>query len=197
MVEEMIRSFIAVEIFDEEIMGRILSFQKAISDTNADLKLVVAENIHITLRFLGSISVSTDKKISEELKKIYFSPFEVSFKDVGVFPSLRRINVVWIGIHSGVIELVDIFNQIESKLKRLKFPPDTRGFRPHITVARVRSARNKDKLAEAVLSMRDKEFGTMLVDSIKIKKSILTPKGPIYSTLSEVKGAKMIKKDNP
>lgn len=197
MAEERVRSFIAVEVFDEEILGRILSLQEAISGSNADLKLVVAENIHITLRFLGNISVSMIKNISDELKNINFSPFEVSFKGVGVFPSLRRINVVWIGIHSGIIELVDIFNNIESKLKKLKFPPDTRGFRPHITVARVRSARNKDKLAEAVLSLRDKEFGTMLVDSIKIKKSILTPKGPIYSTLSEVKGTKMIKKDNP
>ena len=190
MSEERMRSFIAVEVSDKEVMGRILTFQKAIADTNADLKLVEAENIHITLRFLGEIPASMVEKISGGLKKIQFSPFEVEFREVGVFPSLRRINVVWIGIHSGVIELIDIFNQIESRLKELGFRPDARGFRPHVTVARVRSARNKERLAEVILGMRDEKFGTMLVDSVKLKKSILTPKGPIYSTLYEVKGIK-------
>jgi 2'-5' RNA ligase len=186
--EERIRSFIAVEVSDEEVMGRILSFQKSILDTNANLRLVEAENIHITLRFLGEIPASMVEKVSGGLKGIQFSPFEVDFRGVGVFPSLRRINVIWIGIHSGVVELIDVFNQIESRLKKLGFHPDTRGFRPHVTVARVRSSRNKDKLSEAILGMRNKEFGTMLVDSVKLKKSVLTPRGPIYSTLCEVKG---------
>ncbi len=51
-------------------------FQKNMSGTNADLKLVKADNIHITLRFLGNITTTMVEKISEELKKIQFSPYK-------------------------------------------------------------------------------------------------------------------------
>jgi len=186
--KERIRSFIAVDISDEKVMKCILSLQKAISDTNVDLKLVEIENIYITIRFLGEISACMVKEVSGLLKTIQFSPFEVEFRDVGVFPSFKRINVVWIGIQNGVTELENIFNKIESRLKTLGFRSDTRGFKPHVTVARVRSARNKDRLTEAILGMRNKELGTMLVNSVKLKKSVLTTKGSIYSTLCEVKG---------
>ena len=128
------------------------------------------------------------EKVSEELKKIQFQPFEVEFRDVGVFPSLKRINVIWIGIKKGVIELTDLYSQIESKLNKIGFRPETRGFRPHITVARVRSARNKKKLAETIINLQNSVFGSLIIDSVKLRRSILMPMGPLYSTLFEVRG---------
>ena len=190
MVEEKIRSFIAIEVNAVDVQECIMRFQKALLDTNADLKLVKAENIHITLKFLGDITPTMKEKISEELKMIHFSPFELEFRDVGVFPRLNRINVVWIGIKKGITELIDIYSQIESRLNKIGFHPETRGLRPHITVARVRSARNKNKLVKTIIDMQNSVFGSFIIDSIKLKKSILTQKGPIYSTLLEVKGIK-------
>ena len=190
MVEEKIRSFIAIEVNAVDVQECIMRFQKALLDTNADLKLVKAENIHITLKFLGDITPTMKEKISEELKMIHFSPFELEFRDVGVFPRLNRINVVWIGIKKGVPELIDLYNQIESRLTQIGFCQETRRFRPHLTVARVRSARNKNKLAKIIIDQQNSVFGSLLVDSIKLKKSILMPMGPQYSTLLEVKGVK-------
>ncbi len=188
--EEKIRSFIAIEITNETVKTDILRFQKTILDTNADLKLVKIENIHITLRFLGDITTTMVEKISKELNKIQFQPFEVEFRDVGVFPNLKRINVVWIGIKKGVTELTDLYNKIESRLNTIGFRPETRGFRPHITVARVRSTRNKNKLTKTIIDMQNRVFGSLVVDSIQLKKSILMPKGPQYFILLEVKGIK-------
>jgi 2'-5' RNA ligase len=164
-----------------------LAFQKALASTGGDLKLVEAENIHITMRFLGELPVSLVNRIGEELKTVQFNPFEMSLEGAGVFPDMRRINVVWVGIKKGLLELVDIHSQVELRLKRLGISPDDRGFNPHITIARVRSARNKDKLAEAILITKNKDFGTFPVNFVKLKKSILTPKGPIYITLVEVR----------
>jgi 2'-5' RNA ligase len=180
----MIRSFIAIEL-GSRALGQVVAFQKVLIDTGADIKLVEAENIHITLRFLGEMPLNLTNKISEELKFLQFGPFEASIQGTGFFPDLRRINVVWVGIGKGILELINIHGQVESKLKKLGIRPDDRGFSPHITVARVRSARNKDRLAETILSTRDEEFGAFEVDSVKLKKSILTPKGPIYTTLAE------------
>jgi 2'-5' RNA ligase len=184
--EELLRSFIAIDP-GSQTLDQILTFQKALVDTSADVKLVEPENIHLTLRFLGEKPLSLINRISEALKALNFSSNKVSISGVGVFPNMRRINVIWVGINKGVLDLIGIYNQVESKLQRLGVSPDDRGFSPHITVARVRSARNKDKLVETLLFMREKEFGVFHLDSLKLKKSLLTPKGPVYTTLTEVK----------
>lgn len=185
-MSEQIRSFIAFDIADEEVLRRISNVQQALSSTGADLKLVEPKNIHATLRFLGEIPQAIVDKVSLEMKKVSFSPFEIELKGTGAFPNLTRLNVIWIGISKGADELSDIFNQLEPKIRSLGFPPDTKGFSPHITIARVKSGRNKAELAQQVMTMKDFEFGTIRGDCLKLKKSVLTPQGPIYSTLSEV-----------
>lgn len=183
---EIIRCFIAIELGDQALK-QVIVFQNVLTDAGADLKLVEAKNIHITLRFLGEIPLKLSNKISEELTSIQFSPFEVSIQGTGVFPDLQHINVIWVGIERGIVELTTLHNQIGSKLEKLDIHSDNRGFSPHVTVARVRSARNKDKVAKIVLNTHNEEFGIFPVDSIKLKKSILTPQGPVYTTLAEAR----------
>ncbi len=180
------RCFVAVDL-GSQALEEILAFQRVLVDTGADLKLVEAENIHITLRFLGDTSLSLVDKIGGELRTLGFAPFEVSIRGVGVFPNIKRINVIWAGIEEGTLSLVDVHGRVEAQLRKLSISPDGRGFSPHITIARVRSARNKDRLGETVLAAQNKMFGSFTVDSVKLKKSILTPKGPIYTTLAEAK----------
>ncbi len=75
---------------------------------------------------------------------------------------------------------------MEPRLQRLGFRPDKKGFNPHITIARVRTGHNKVELARCIKELAELEFGVLKVDCLKLKKSVLTPKGPIYSTLKEV-----------
>lgn len=180
-----IRSFIAVDLNDY-IRDNISTFQKTLVATNADLKLVESHNTHITLRFLGEVSTKNIDDICNILKNLKFSPFNVSLKGIGVFPNISRINVIWIGLINGLEELVDIFNQLEQGFKRLGLRSDDRGFSPHITIARVKSGRNKDELSKIVSDAHDLEFGTMEVESVRLKKSVITPRGPIYSTICDV-----------
>lgn len=186
MSKETVRSFIAIEI-GSQVISQIVDFQNMIVKAGADVKLVEAENIHITLRFLGEIPVSLATRVGEELQAIKFEPFAVSLQGTGVFPDMRRINVVWVGIEKGVLELVGIHGQIEAGLKKLGIRPDDRGFSPHITIARVRSAHNKEKLTETLLNVTQRSFGEFSVDTVKLKKSVLTPTGPIYTTLAEAR----------
>ena len=79
-----------------------------------------------------------------------------------------------------------IANKLEAKVRRLGFKPETKGFTPHITLARVRSSRNLPSLVKWIQSMQDIEVGIFKVRSIRIKQSILRPTGPIYKTLREV-----------
>ena len=187
--KETIRSFIAVEI-GSQIIDQISAFQKSLVDTGANLKLVETKNVHITMRFLGELPVSLVNRIGVELKNVPFKPFTMSLQGTGVFPNMRRINVVWVGLKKGIMELEDIHSQIESGLKRVGIRSDDEAFSPHITVARVRSAHNKDKLVKFLFSVRNKYFGSLSMDSVKLKKSVLTPKGPIYTTMVEVRAIK-------
>jgi 2'-5' RNA ligase len=71
-------------------------------------------------------------------------------------------------------------------LTALGFAPDPKGFSPHLTIARVRSGRNKMELAKFISDRKEFEFGTIRAACLRLKKSVLTPRGPIYSTLKEV-----------
>ncbi|MEM3627954.1 MAG: RNA 2',3'-cyclic phosphodiesterase [Candidatus Bathyarchaeia archaeon] len=182
---ETIRSFIAFDIEDEAILKRISDVQKLLLETGADLKLVEPRNIHITIRFLGNITSATVEKIGEELKKVQFTPFNVKISGVGAFPNMHHPRVLWAGITEGALQLKDIFNQIEPRLRSLGFAPDPKGFSPHLTIARVKSGRNKAELAKCINQNINYDFGTVRAACLRLKRSDLTPKGPIYSTLKE------------
>jgi len=185
---EMIRAFIAFDIDNDLVLKRLSEAQKMLINTGADLKLVEPQNIHVTMRFLGDISPSSVDVIYEEMKKITFELFDIELKGLGAFPTLRYARVVWVGIQKGAQELRNVFSQLEPRLQRLGFRPDPKGFSPHLTIARVKSGRNKVELARHVEEMANYECGTIKAEYLRLKKSMLTPKGPIYSTLKEVHG---------
>ncbi|MEM3522714.1 MAG: RNA 2',3'-cyclic phosphodiesterase [Candidatus Bathyarchaeia archaeon] len=187
MVEKNVRSFIAFDIDDPSIKNRFIEIQNELIKAGAKVKLVEPQNIHITLRFLGEIPKALVEKVKNEMVNIDFKAFDVEFKGLGAFPSLNRINVIWIGIKKGEEKLKEIFNQLENRLRKLGFSPDPKGFSPHITIARVKSRENIEKLIKILKEKKEHHFGIMKLDSLRLKKSTLTPKGPIYDTLLEVK----------
>lgn len=184
-MSEAIRSFIAFDIGNESVLKRITDMQSLLVKTEADLKLVEPKNIHMTLRFLGNITTNMVEKIFEEMQKVQFIPFNVKMHGIGVFPNLRYPRVLWIGITEGADQLRSVFSQLEPRLRNLGFTPDSKGFSPHLTIARVKSGRNKAELAKFVTENADYEFGTVAAQCLRLKRSDLTPKGPIYSTLKE------------
>ena len=182
---EMIRSFIAFDMDDKSILRNFSKVQDMLVGTKADLKMVKPENIHITLRFLGNIQPSLVDEIYREMEKIEFAPFDIEIKGLGVFPNLRYIRVIWAGIQIGADNLSSIFNQLEPGLRQLGFKPDYKGFSPHITIARVQTNRHKDELVKCIQEMASYEFGIVKAKCLRLKRSILAPKGPIYSVLKE------------
>jgi 2'-5' RNA ligase len=181
-----IRTFLAFDIDDQKILQKIGHVQRMLANTGADLKLVNSQNIHLTIRFLGDIHPPMVDQIYEEMKQVTFSPFKIELDGVGAFPKPAYPRVVWAGIRDGAEELKNVFEQLEPRLRGLGFHPDNKGFSPHLTIARVRSGRNKAKLAELIHELMDYEFGTVTGKTLRLKKSELTPRGPIYSDLREV-----------
>jgi 2'-5' RNA ligase len=184
-VPETIRSFIAFDVENPQVIERITSIQKLLAETGADLKLVEPENIHITIRFLGNIPAKMVDKIYEGMKMTEFLPFDIRIRGVGAFPNTRNPRVLWAGITEGADKLKSIFNRLEPYLRSLGLPSDPKGFSPHLTIARVRSGRNRAQLTRCLEENMDYEFGVIRANCLRLKRSDLTPKGPIYTNLRE------------
>jgi 2'-5' RNA ligase len=180
-----IRSFFSFDIEDQTIIRRLTEVQGMLTNTGADLKLVKPQNIHLTVRFLGDISPAMVDAIYEEMKQVSFAPFETELRGLGAFPKLTYPRVVWAGIRKGADKLTNVFEQLEPRLRGLGFKPDNKGFSPHLTIARVRTGRNKAQLIKLIQELEDYEFGAVKAERLRLKKSDLTPKGPIYTTLKE------------
>jgi 2'-5' RNA ligase len=184
-MSERIRSFIAFDMENDAVLSKLSGLQKQLVETGADLKMVAPQNIHVTLRFLGDISLGMVERVYDVMKHVEFTPFTVQLCGLGVFPSLNFPRVVWVGMTQGADQLKSIFGQLEPQIQSLGFPKDAYGFSPHLTIARVRSGRNKQQLAELVTKKASYDFGTINADCLRLKKSVLSPQGPTYSTLKE------------
>jgi 2'-5' RNA ligase len=178
------RGFIAIDI---KATPQIITFEKEIAKTGADVKLVEPGNIHITVKFLGDTDENHIDAIEQSIKEsvLAIKPFSIILKGTGVFPNQNYMKVIWIGItDEGNIET--IARAIDEKLEPLGFKKENRGFSPHLTVGRVKTARNKDQLLKVIGNYKTVEFTIQNVQLITLKKSELTPKGPIYTTIREV-----------
>ena len=187
MAQEEIRTFIAIELLDE-VCKKITEIQSEIKPLiQARVSWPKLENIHLTLKFLGDVSLNKIDSIKEELKKTSnrHSPFEMSLGGISVFPNFRRPRVIWLGVNHSSKQVVQLANSIEKAMKRLGFPPERRSFTPHLTLGRIKQRVNLEDI-EPKLEKYDKPNIPMIrVDRFGLIKSELRPKGAVYTTLEE------------
>jgi len=184
--EKIMRTFLAVNLATE-LREKVLEVQKSIKRANAAVKYVEPENLHFTCKFFGEISEEKVEKISEIIREKIskYGPFEIDIKGTGVFPHPGYIRVIWLGL-----EDVQYFSQIlkdfDAGFNKLGFKKE-KSYIPHLTLGRVKGAKNKEALAEMIRKLKDVEVGPMMVTKIELKKSDLTPEGPVYTTVKEFK----------
>jgi len=183
----LMRVFIAVDITDSTVLSNLSRVRDMLLSTGADLKPVATENMHITIRFIGETPIPLVNSICRELGSLEEPAFKVRVKGLGVFPNISRPHVIWAGVSNGFNELVSLHEKVEKILRKLGIPPDREKFIPHITLARVRTERNLAKLIKAINDLASVEFGEFMVEEVVLKRSTLTPSGPIYSNICGVK----------
>ncbi len=175
-----LRTFVAVDL-PPSMRADIEGIQGEIA-TNG-LRLVRAELVHVTLKFLGDVPEERIEKISEALGAIRVAPFTARVIGIGAFPG-RSIRVVWLGLEGNFDEL---YRNVEDALAPFDFEREARGFRPHATLGRV-GRPNADinrRLAPKIAALADRDLGTFTVEEFILKKSTLTRGGPIYEDLAK------------
>ncbi len=165
----------------------LLRLLRDLETAEARLRVVAPENLHITLKFLGNVDEGLVPSIVEVIERSCdgVHPSVLDLRGTGAFPSLRAPRVLWVGVEGGE-GLVAVARGLEEGLQRLGFERERRRFSPHLTVARVKRPKGKAELVRLMESYHNQEFGEQRVDEILLKRSELTPSGPIYSTLAKV-----------
>ena len=177
------RAFIAIEVNDE-VRDNLLKAQERIGSKSAKIKFVERENFHITLKFLGEIDEATAEEVKRTLEEIAkkHKKHRARVKGIGVFPNPNYVRVIWAGIENDE-GIKAIAKDVEREMRRLGFKKD-KDFVAHITIGRVKFVRDKLELAMALKDLANEDFGEFDVEAIELKKSTLTPKGPIYETVA-------------
>ena len=183
---DQVRSFISIDLEDRQVLSRIASILSSLQALGGDLKPVEGENIHLTLKFLGNVSTSRLAEVRSSLQQLTFPSFTAEIKGAGAFPNLKHMNVIWVGVNEGWTHVEQIYEQVEKFMSGVGFRRENRPFSPHITIARVRSGRKRDEIANFLQHLIEEHFGTITVDKVRLKQSILSSLGPKYSTLLEI-----------
>lgn len=177
------RTFVALEIADDAVLGSLVSFQGELAATGADLKLVGKENLHFTLKFLGEIPEAQAEEADRRLRALRLEGGPASVSTVGAFPSLRRPNVVWVGVSQEDEPKVRGIGEAVIRALQGIGEAETRPFQAHLTLARVRSGRNIEQLSSTISASSHRDFGGFKLGTFKLKSSQLRPSGPVYSDL--------------
>jgi 2'-5' RNA ligase len=137
------------------------------------------ENLHLTLKFLGEIDEEKIIEIKRRLKDVKFKAFECNINEIGVF-SEKYVRIVWVHLSN----CLKLQKAVDDKLEGL-FEKEHR-FMSHVTIARVKSIKNKNYFLGELKKVKIPLL-KFKVNSFKLKKSTLTPEGPIYEILEEYK----------
>jgi 2'-5' RNA ligase len=181
--EAMIRAFISLDI---PPLPELTALQNELRSTGAWIKTVEPENLHLTLRFLGEIEEEKVEEISAAIDECCSEaqPIRAKLSGVGAFPSLSYIRVVWVGVDDWG-RSAELAKALNEKLKDLNLKEEE--FRSHITLARVKGMRSKGELLRIIDLNTNRSFGEVEFREVRIKKSTLTKRGPIYETIYEGK----------
>ncbi|AMK15090.1 2'-5' RNA ligase [Methanobrevibacter olleyae] len=179
---ETIRSFLAIEL-DKSLVPKILDVQKEFKKTNANIKYVPSGNMHFTLKFFGNIDLAMVDNINTVVAKVInnYSSFDLNIKKCGCFPNKNLIKVLWLGLEDGS-PIKDLQKDLDNEFRKLGFKKE-RNFISHLTIGRVKSPKNKKEIQDTIEKLEDIEIGEMSVYKISLKKSTLSPQGPIYEDI--------------
>ncbi len=184
----MIRSILAIEL-PAAILKKLEEVQKDLRSSDADVRWVHLDKIHLTLKFFGNIEESQIDPIVKLVEASVRSarPFSLRVQGAGAFPNLRNPRVIWVGLVGGEEVLIPLQKELETSFQKIGFEPEDRPFQPHLTLGRMKSNRGKENLIPRIEKHRDEELGNFQVERLVLFKSDLRPTGPIYTALKEIK----------
>lgn len=182
------RCFAAIELDGaiQKKLGQLQGrFQREYRLRDPEIKWVRPGNIHLTLKFLGEVPDSQITQVCSAVSQAasQAKPFEIEIGDCGCFPPRGAARVMWVGVVAGIEPLAALQQELELSLIDLGFEPESRPFRGHLTLARIKNARVGHLVREVVEGVGPVSLGMQSAAEITVFQSQLARGGPTYIPL--------------
>ncbi len=183
-----IRTFIAIEP-PPDLEGAIRNLQVQLKQRLAfpAMRWVQPHGIHLTLKFLGDVPPSRLPTIQDALAALAarHSPFTLAARGLGVFPGPSRPSVLWLGLAGDLPRLHRLRDDVEAAIAPLGYPTESRPFRPHLTLARIKDAAPSDseRIRDLLRQPPAADLGALPAAAIHLMRSDLSPQGARYTPL--------------
>jgi RNA 2',3'-cyclic 3'-phosphodiesterase len=183
----MIRAFLAIEL-PEALRAGLARVQEELKRSRADVRWVTPGNIHLTLKFFGNVPDDEIDALAQAARgaAAETTPLQLQVTAVGAFPSPNAPRVVWLGLGGDLVPLTQLFYRLEKAFAALGYPPEGRAFNPHLTLGRVKSPANRDKLARMLEKLPPVDWPPFTVKELTLFQSDLSPQGSKYTALEVI-----------
>ncbi len=177
------RLFFAIILPDDikHAIGEVVSRLNE-SATGNTIRWCRDDQWHFTLKFLGELPFSQSVKAVEAAESTarVTPPFSLKLNGVGAFPNAQRPTILWLGVSEGAKEMSDLANHLDTELLSMGFPKENRAFKPHLTLARIKSYEQEKEAAKLLQNPTTAEFESVLISSFALMRSYLLPDGAKY-----------------
>jgi len=181
------RTFIAIEL-PPDVRARVAQHIACLRHELPDVRASWSrqDNLHLTLKFLGNVSVADIPKVSNAVERVTkpISTFEVTVSGCGLFPPRGRPSVLWIGTQASGLQALHA--AIDQELGTAGFPRESRPFRPHLTIARLRQSQGAPQLADLHKSLGFRPIA-FAVSEVVVFRSELLAQGSQHTAISRHK----------
>ena len=183
-----VRAFAAVKL-ESAVLDTISSLSTQVRKqlTSRTIRWVKTEQIHLTLRFYGNISSAEIPELIKALHPISTRTGALTLRlgKLGCFPDFQNPRIVWLGLNGDITQLQHIHHQVVALSSNFGEPADSKEFKPHLTIARIKDAPRKEAqiIGDYLRSYSVNISGEWIVNRIYLIQSVLTPQGPIYTDL--------------
>jgi 2'-5' RNA ligase len=178
------RTFVALVPTAAE-QRRLADASAGLREAGFPIRWVQPENVHLTLKFLGEVTEEGVREVcaAADSAAAGVPPFEMAVGHFGAFPSLRRPQVVWVGVELEST-LQSLQASLEEALAQLGYPREARPFRPHLTLGRARKHLSPNELRGLADLLQSVEYrDAFQIRSLDVMRSRLKPTGAIYDVV--------------
>jgi RNA 2',3'-cyclic 3'-phosphodiesterase len=180
-----VRTFVALNLASAVRDAAHASLQPLV-DRALPVRWTDAAGLHLTLKFLGDIEGAEIERLDASLRAVAqrHEPLTLQLGGLGAFPSLRRANIIWLGV-AAEPALMSLQRDTELALSRLGYAREQKPFRPHITVARARNGARPPDI-ERLIGTHDWTTASP-VETLDVMRSHLDPRGARYEPLLRIR----------
>lgn len=183
---EAVRTFICLQL-PAFARDRLASTQHQLRASGAQVSWVKPHNIHLTLKFLGSVPAERLHEVVRAVQRaaVPAPPILLELTVLGCFPNRRAPRVIWAGPKQLPEELRNLQQRVEKETVAIGFPAESRPFSPHFTLGRVRSGRHIGKLVAAI---QEERLEPLLFEAAEVivMASRLHASGALYTPVSRI-----------